>query len=1014
MGWKKRTLIIIGILILLYTLAGFLVVPWAAEAILPDKLSEQLNRPVQVENISLNPYSLTLGVNGLQIQEKSGDETFVAFDEFFVNIQWVSLFKLGLIAREIRLTNPVARIARVSENEFNFSDLIPAKPDGEPSAPETEAPSEPFHFSLSNIEIINGDFEFHDAPMDKTHRLADVTFTVPMLSNFDPHIDTHAKPVLQGQLNDTNFKLDVSTKPFAQSLETTIDITLTGINLPYYFAYVPGRLGVDVTGGSLDIESKIDFKKTPANETKLEISGIVDLTDLKLLDQAEAEILTLPALHVEMAPSEPLNRHIRLADFSLTEPVLNVVRKADGTLNLSGLGPSAESDAQNDKTGDATVEPETGRARGASADEAAKTESAPFIFKLDRFNLASGTINYNDFAAPGVSAHPQAGPVQMTVDAINLSVTDFTTKENQKAQVDLSARLNSDAVLSGNGNFGVSPLALDASVKVENVQLNRAQPYFPEALKLVITDGSLNLSGAASLQSDAEAGLSAGFKGDAGIKDLALVESQAARNFLKWQSLDLNGIDVAWNPTRIALETLAINGLQQALVIRENGTLNAARVYEKEDGAAEPAAPSGETAQANKPAGSQTEAESPPLPISVGEITLRDIGISFTDYSIDPNYSAQLAFAEGSVTGLSTQAFEGAKLSLKGAVNEHAPVDISGRINPLLADMLLDVQFELQNMELSPFSAYSGKYIGNAIEKGKLNLNLNYLIENKKLEAGNKIILDQFSLGHKVESDAAVNLPVSLAIALLKDRKGMINLDLPVSGRLDDPKFSVTGVIIQSLRNLATKAATSPFALVGSIVPGGEELRYIEFEAGRAELNPASEEKLDAINKLLYERPALNLELTGFVDTENDREALKGMALDRNARAAKWTKQSKQAEEETIPFEEIELSDAEYLKYLRQVYQAEVLAGPDAPEDAKPLDDETLTVSNMEDAIRQQIEIKDAQLRLLAQDRVQAVKGYILKDERIAGKRLFIRETKTQMPSEVKKFKASRVELNLN
>jgi len=1012
MGWKKWTLIIIAILILLYTLIGFLVVPMVTEAVLPDKLSEQLNRSVAIEDISLNPYTLTLAVNGLQIRDKSGSADFVAFDEFFINVQWASLFKLGLVTKAIRLKNPFIRVVRTSKTEFNFSDLIPAET--AEKGPEAEEEGEPFRFRLSNIKLIDGNFEFLDAPMDKTHRFSNVMFNIPLLSNFETRINDYAEPVISGELNGTGVKIDVFSKPFADSMETLVDVSLTGISLPYYFGYVPLGLGFDITDGNLDAKSTIDFKKAPDGRTDLEVSGVLNLNNLRLTAKNAAELVFIPAAQLEMAPSKPLNRQVRLADLSINQPVISMVRDADGEFNLTAFGPSKEGAGEKNTPNQSAADSGSVESKDSKASGAAAPASDPFIFEINNFALNAGTLNYKDFAVAGASSAPHAGPVKMSVENINLNVTDFSTRKDHRAELDFSASLDPEAALSVNGKFGVSPLTVDTAVKWQNVALNQLQPYFPDPLKLVLTSGDLDITGNASLRSKTDAGLSAQFKGDAGIDGLTLVESKTARDFLKWQSVDLSGLDVSWNPTAITLKTLAIEGLRQTLVVQKDGGLNLSRAYaaapaEKE----QPAQASAASAKEKASAPGETAEKPMPFPVSIGEIKLRDIDVSFTDYHIEPNYSAQVKLSEGSIKGLSSQAFEGARISLKGAVNDHAPLDISGRINPLLADILLDIRFDLQNMELSPFSAYSGKYIGKEIEKGKLDLDLNYLIENKKLEAENRVLLDQFNLGRRIESETAVNLPVGMAIALLKDRKGEINLDLPISGRLDDPQFSITGIIIQSLKNIVTKAATSPFDLVGQIVAGGEELKYIEFEAGSDELAASSAKKLDSINELLYKRPELALELTGFVNTERDREVLKDKALERKIRAAKWARHSKKGDEEAVPFSEVELSGAEYRKYLRQVYQAEVLSAKDPPADAKPLDDETLTASEMKSKIREQIGIKDAKLRLLAQHRVQAVKKYILKDERIAAKRLFIREAETLSPKDKGGYKKSRVELSL-
>ncbi len=995
MGWKKKSAIIIGILVVLYTLVGFLVIPLLAESFLPNKLNQYLNRPAEVENISLNPYTLTLSVEGLGIREKAGEqneeqEPFVAFDRFFINLQWSSLFHLALVCKAVELENPLVRITRISESEFNFSDLIPSEeekktPDTEPdTATEAKKDKKPFRFSLSNIKLSGGRFIFQDAPMDKTHSFSGIHFTLPVLSNFESDINTYARPELSGDFNDTRLQVDASTLPFADSLKTVLDVSLTGISLPLYFDYVPMPLGFSVEKGRLDIESRISFSKNPEGGSRLEVSGTTDFSDLLLADPGSTELLAIPGMHIEMAPSEPLKKHIRIKTMTLNEPSVTLLRSSSGELNLAELGPPATDAAETEENG--------------KADQ----KASPFIFELERFQLDSGKIRFRDYAAPSASKEPQAGPVEIEMKAVNLKVSGFSNLTGEKAELDLSARLDQDARLSVAGSFGITPLTADLELDLTHLDLTRAQSYFPDALNLVLSNGRLDLSGNARITSDPDSGLTAGFTGRSGISGFLLVEKKGGRKLTEWQSLDLNGLDVSWNPTHVKLDELALNGLRQNIVVETDGAMNLSQVYEKEAAAEEKA-----------PENASGEKGGAPFPLSVGVVKLSELSVSFTDKSIEPNYASRLTLKEGLIKGLSTKAFEGADVTIKGTVNEHAPVHVAGKLNPLLEDLLLNMRVDLQNLPMPSFSPYSGKYIGRSIEKGKLNLKLDYRIEDQKLAAQNKVLLDQFTLGGQVESDAAVNLPVGLAIALLKDRKGKIDLDLPVSGRLDDPQFSLTGIIIQTLKNIIVKAATSPFSLVSSIVPGGEELRYIEFKAGRAELTDTDREKLNSIQKLLYERPNLNLELTGYVDVQKDRQALAEIQLEKKIRAAKWADKRKKKDQEADDPESISLTDEEYEKYLRRVYKAEVLSGPGAPEDAKPLSDKTLTAAEMKERIRQQIEITDARLRLLTQERMQAVQSFILKDERIAPKRLFIRQAASLSPPMPGNFKSSRVELDL-
>jgi len=1023
-GWKKKSASIAGLLLALYTLVGFLAIPLIAESILPDKLNQYLNRPAAVENISLNPYTLTLSIEELEIKEKAGEKTFVAFDRFFVNLQWSSLFNLALISKAVELENPRIRIARVSETEFNFSDLIASEQEKEAPAPEAEEPSDeeqaPFRFSLSNIKLSGGRFIFRDEPMDKTHSFSDIHFTLPVLSNFESDINTYAKPELAGDFNNTQLQVTASTKPFADSLQTVLNVSLNGISLPLYFDYVPVPLGFSVEKGSLDLQYKIAFSQDPEGGSRLEVSGTTDFSDLRLVDPGSTELLSIPGIHIEMAPSEPLNKHIRIKTLTLTEPSVTLLRSSSGELNLADLGPSAADAAEKKKTSEAKQKTQPEETDSEKEKPAPSDEASPFIFELARFQLDSGKIRFRDYAAPSASKGPQAGPVEIALKAINLTVSDFSNQAGEKADLDLSARLEPDAQISAAGSFGISPLAADLDLELSHLDLTRAQSYFPDALNLVLSDGRLDLSGKARLTSEPDSGLSANFIGRTGISEFLLVEKKGGRDLTRWQSLDLNGLDVSWNPTRVKLDELALNGLRQNVVVEKDGGLNLTRVYEKETAAGakeQDKAPPEKTEKTKKQAESPAEAAGDeggaPFPMSVDLVKISDLAVSFTDKSIDPHYASRLTLDEGRIKGLSTKAFEGANVTIKGAVDEHAPLRVAGKLNPLLEDLLLDIRFDLQNLAMPSLSPYSGKYIGRAIEKGKLNLNLDYRIKDKKLEAQNEVLLDQFSLGGQVESETAVNLPVGLAVALLKDRKGKIDLELPVSGRLDDPQFSLAGIILQTLKNIITKAATSPFSLVSSLVPGGEELRYIEFEAGQAELTDTDREKLKSMQKLLYERPELNLELTGYVDARKDRQALTEMLLEEKIRAAKRADKQKKKDEEAADPESISLTSKEYEKYLRRIYKAEVLAGPGAPEDAKPLSDKSLTAPEMKEKIRQQIEITDARLRLLAKERMRAVKNFILQDERIAPKRLFVRQAASLSPPEPGKFKSSRVELNL-
>lgn len=389
-------------------------------------------------------------------------------------------------------------------------------------------------------------------------------------------------------------------------------------------------------------------------------------------------------------------------------------------------------------------------------------------------------------------------------------------------------------------------------------------------------------------------------------------------------------------------------------------------------------------------------------------MTLQGGRVDFLDRSVQPEYSAKLVEIGGRVSGLSSEETTQADVELRAKLDAFAPLEITGKINPLKQDLFVDLKVRFKDMELSPMTPYSGRYVGYTIEKGKLSFDLSYLINKRKLDSQNRIFLDQFTLGEKVESPQATNLPVKLAIALLKDRKGEIKLDIPVSGSLDDPKFSIWGIILKIILNLIAKAATSPFALLGAIIGGGEELSFVEFEYGTAVITEASAKKLNGIAKALNDRPALKLDVEGHVDPERDREGLKQLLFQRKVKAQKLNEMVKKGQP-AVPVDEVKIEKQEYEKYLKMAYKEEKFPKPrNILGMAKDL-----PVPEMEKLILTHLEVKESDLRTLASQRAQNVKEVIVKAGPVEPERIFILEPKSLAPEKKEKMKDSRVDLKL-
>ena len=394
-------------------------------------------------------------------------------------------------------------------------------------------------------------------------------------------------------------------------------------------------------------------------------------------------------------------------------------------------------------------------------------------------------------------------------------------------------------------------------------------------------------------------------------------------------------------------------------------------------------------------------------------MTLQGGKVSFTDLFIKPNYSANLTDIGGAVTGLSSQLDTAADVDLRGRFADSAPVQIQGRINPLVRDLFLDLKASVRDIELGPFTPYSGKYVGYAIEKGKLTFDVAYKIDHRKLAASNQIVIDQLTFGGKVESPQATKLPVMLAVALLKDRDGVIDVNLPISGSLDDPKFSVGGLIIQVIVNLITKAITAPFAL---LEPSRRRRRQARSCLTSTSIPAAARsphrlrDKLGTLQKGLVDRPALKLDISPQVDPQTDREGLRRYRFEQQVKAQKLMDLVKQGEA-VKSVDAVKIEPQEYEKYLRRAYKEAQF--PKDSKSPKPRNligmQKDLPVEEMEKLMLANIAVDDDDLVQLANQRGQVVKEAITRGGEVAVERVFLIAPKLEAGKADAEVKGSRV-----
>jgi hypothetical protein len=380
--------------------------------------------------------------------------------------------------------------------------------------------------------------------------------------------------------------------------------------------------------------------------------------------------------------------------------------------------------------------------------------------------------------------------------------------------------------------------------------------------------------------------------------------------------------------------------------------------------------------------------KSPPVPMTVGVVKLAKAAATFRDNSVQPPVQTGISDLTGTIKGLSSTQLARADVDLTGRVGKMASLKIAGTINPLSEDTFTDLTISLGGMDLTAQGPYSRKYVGYGLSKGRLSIDLKYRVSRKQLEAENKVVVDQLTFGEKVDSPDATSLPVMLAVALLKDRHGRIDIDLPIRGDLKDPDFKYGKAVLSVLLNLLTKIVASPFMLMGKLIPGGgdaEELQYLEFDPGAVAVVATELKKVEAIAKGLDERPGLRLEVTGTADPVRDREVLALQKL--NAQLlARWQRGKGISKQADLPIVEEERAIKELFDQQRSLQPVA------APAEGAQLPSKPPTIEEMRQQLVAAIPVPDSELRLLAQQRAEQVRGQLIVDGKLADERVFLTE----------------------
>lgn len=918
----------------------------------------------------------TASVDGLAVTDAAG-KPLVAWKSLVVKLREIDVTGGKGTIESVTLNEPAVHAERTRAGEINLLALVPAvgakDPASAPAKPAAAKPdAKPFALEIERIALEAGRIEWSDAAPLRPFR-AVLSPINAVVTGFNLPGERGAEVTLDAK-TDAGGEIEHRGRFALAPLAASGELSLKGVRAKWLAPYYEHVAPVIIDDGTLEASASYsiaDKAGAPMDIAIAPLRATIDKTRLLERD-GKTERAAIGRTTVAIERLDLTKRVAIVERAGLENARVVVVRNKDGSINWtqSLAGVAVESAAHAQPAAQPSAKP--------AAKPAAPAAEPDWTWQVKSFDAKALAIRFEDRAA--------SAPVALNLAPTEVSVQNLASAPNTSTRVALKTTLDRGATIVASGPITLAPLAGALALDVRGLPIQPFQPYFADAVNIVVNAGNVTTQGSVGFAQPPDGPISVGFQGDLTVADLDTADKVSGERLLRWKSLLLSQLRVGTSSKVVDVSDIALTDFFARIIVTANGRLNLQDLIAGNEAAsadpkpeAQTSAPSTDTtaAQTKPPAPPADPATAPDIRFS--KITLQNGNVNFSDFFIRPNYSANLTNITGGVTEITAE--KAGDVLIRGRVDNSAPLEVSGQVNPLAKDLFLDIRGEARDIDLPPFTPYAAKYAGYGIEKGKLSFKVDYKIKDRKLAADNTVILDQLTFGQRIESPTATKLPVLLAVALLKDRNGVIDLNLPITGTLDDPQFSVGGLIWRAVLNLLTKAVVAPFSLIAAAFSGGgsEELSFVEFEAGANTFGAKAEEKLATLTKALTDRPNVKLDIAGRIDPATDREAMQRARLAGLVRAQKIADMARTGNASEKP-ETVQVSVEEYPRFLEAAWRAQ--AKPARGVKPPP-------TSEMEKLLADTVGVTDEDLRRLANERSQRAKDALVAAG-IAGERVFI------------------------
>jgi uncharacterized protein involved in outer membrane biogenesis len=955
-AWQRRGLIAAAMYIVYAFIGYFLVSPLARDQIVA-QLSEQTGRNVVLDELVFNPLALSVSANGFALKDQDKSD-FVAFDQLYLNFELSSLARWSWHFGEIALVKPRIRVTQHADESLNFADLIAklSEPDASAEPVEEEEGAAIPAISIAFLTIDSGNFVFRDEARATPGELSfnDLSFEVTDFSTrgnggdnnsytFEVSGPRGGRFLWAGQLNFNPLVADGK-------------LALEGLQLQPLVEFADDRLNFSVPTGEMDFSTHYRYEAD--EKLRLTLSnGVVALRNLEIDDQRNGkQAISIAELVLSSIELDTLGESVTVGEVNIRKPELNVIMEAVGA-NLETLFiPVDLPTAAEVEEDEASIEIE----------ELVSSESSPETESSDDWTVLVKSVRLNE-AVIAYQDNTLREPAAMRIAPLSLTINNLSPSAETSFDFDGTATIADSGLFTLAGDGQLVPFALHATVGAEKFPLASIQPWLRDGLAVQLPTGELSGQWKLDLL---EAGDDVDFlfSGESTVNNLVL-EEEGGEPLLAFSQLQIEGINVDSKATKVEMDKVAFDQLVMSSLIDADGKQAADRIVI-------PLAVPASSAQ-----GSSTEQD---WRVLIGQVTLADSSVEFTNKSVSPDFRMGIYQLAGSMNNLDSTSSTPARLDMKGKVDKYAPFSAKGALNPLAQRPVIDIEVLIDGYEMTSLTPFTGEYLGYAVKSGQLTLDTVVELDDTFLYSKNNINAANFFLGDKVESEEALKVPIKLGLAVLRNRSGVIAMPVVAKGDLSDPSVSARGLILKALGNVLVKAATSPFSMLAGLA-GGADLSGIPFSNGQPDVGDDGRNSLVSLVSVMEKRPHLKITLSGSV-SEQDRMALAASALGTEIQGNDWSGLDSALPEKSIRRRILKL-------YEQQGKSAEVLLP-----DLSTMTGEQQTTARIEQAkeaflslqaVRAEAVTND-QLQALAAARAQNTKAILVEEMNMDAGRLFI------------------------